>query len=150
VRDRTDKKRIYARSLHVSAYYIYDPFTHQLDGYALHERDYRPLVPDAAGRLECAPLGLSLGVAPSAFKLPKRETVAYLRWFDGEGTMLLDPEEMAEAEAERAQAEGKRADAEANRADAEARRADAEATRAADLQARLAAYEQAFGLLPKG
>jgi Uma2 family endonuclease len=140
--DRGEKMRIYARLLRVSAYYIYDPFSQQLDGYLLSGREYQPLLPDEAGHLPCPPLGLSLGVFPGRVDLTRSEVTPWLRWVDAEGRVIPHPGELAHAAIEHAEGETRRAEAETRRAEAEAQRATA-------LEARLAAYEKSFGPLLK-
>ncbi len=128
--DRGIKKRIYARMLHVSTYVIYDPFTLQLDGFRLEAGQYVPIACDD-GRLDVAPLNLSLGVVADG----GRDGAPALRWFEGERLVPLRGERAA-AEAARADAESARADAESARADAESARADTESARADTESAR--------------
>src|SRR5688500_5136877 len=49
--DRKDKMDLYARVWRTGAYFLYDPFTHQLEGYELvpGERAYKPMKPLASG-----------------------------------------------------------------------------------------------------
>ena len=139
--DRGDKMRIYARSLKVAEYFLFDPFSGVFEGYeldALHGT-YLPKAADPRGRLSCERLGLHLGKARGTLYAVEAD---WLRWFSSDGCMLEMPAERARAEAARAEAEAQRADAEAQRADAEAQRADAEAQRA-DAEARRAAQLEA-------
>jgi len=137
--DRGEKMRIYARLLRVAEYYLFDPYTAELEGYRLDpiRAEYQPIQPDEQGRLACDRLGLMLGVVPGEFQ---DYQVDWLRWLDREGQVLPHGEELAEAEAQRAEAE-------ARRAEAEAQRAEAEAQRVQELAAKLAQYEQKFGAL---
>jgi Uma2 family endonuclease len=122
--DRGEKKRIYARLLKVSHYYLFDPHTGALEGYKLDvdTLTYHPLEPNENGRLPCPSLGLELGMHRGTFRSVEAD---WLRWFDKRGDLLLNGAERAEAEARRAEAEARRAEAEARRAEAEARRAEA-------------------------
>jgi Uma2 family endonuclease len=136
--DRGEKMKIYARVLRVPAYYLYDPFTHVLEGYSLDEEQlsYRRLSPDEQGRLRCAPLGLSLGLVECEYRGIR---IPWLRWIDPAGRPLFTHGEWASL---RADEETQRADEEKRRADEEKRRADEEKRRADELAARLAQYER--------
>lgn len=132
--DRGRKMDIYARVLKVAAYYLYDPLTHVLEGYALDEtsRRYRPLAEAADGTLPCEPLGLRLGIVEGVHFLGDHRP--WLRWLDASGPLPTDAEVIEDAE--------KRAEAERQRAEAERRRADEQQRRADELAARLAELER--------
>jgi Uma2 family endonuclease len=144
--DRGEKKRIYARSLKVPEYFLFDPFSGVLEGYELHylEHDpgqsdevlhvYAPKVPDAQGRLSTR-LGLRLGKVRGSHGGIEAD---WLRWIDRSGQPLPMPGEVANAEAERANAEAERANAEAERANAEAERAERLQAELAELKKQLA------------
>jgi Uma2 family endonuclease len=134
--DRGEKMRIYARSLKVGEYFLYDPFSHVFEGYDLDPRRqaYVPKAPLASGLLCCEQLGLLLGKARGTLYAV---TTEWLRWFDADGQLLPMPSEQANAETRRADEEARRADEEAHRADEQAHRADAEAHRADETRARL-------------
>jgi Uma2 family endonuclease len=143
--DRGEKMRIY-RLLRVPAYYLYDPWTHVLEGYALEGDHYVRMEPDAQGRLPCAPLGLSLGIIECEYRGTR---IPWLRWLDTEGQRVLFRGEFADAETRRADEEKKRADEEKKRADEEKKRADEEKKRADEekkradaLAARIAELER--------
>lgn len=125
--DRGRKMSIYGQA-RVSAYYLYDPHTHVLEGYArdFSGRRWLTLPELEHGGRDCAPLGLTLRVLPGEYQ---GEQGPWLRWVDADGRVLPTP---AEAERERAEAERERAEAERKRADA----AEAELAR---LRALLAA-----------
>ena len=127
--DRGEKMHIYARSLKVGEYFIFDPFSAQLDGYELDAARgvYRTKTPDAAGRLRCDQLELSLAAVQGSYF---REEAKWLRWFDADGRELPTPQELAEMTVQRADKEAQRADVEAQRAETEAQRAETEAQRA--------------------
>jgi Uma2 family endonuclease len=116
--DRGEKMRIYARVLHVSRYYLYDPLTAVLEGYALDPatREYVRMTPEANGDLPCDTLGLRVGVRQGRYQGVE---TAWLRWLDAEGRPLPTDEEAALA-AEQRVAEEARARAEAERRLAEA------------------------------
>jgi Uma2 family endonuclease len=121
--DRVEKKRLYARSLRVSEYFLFDPFSKELLGYTLDplRAEYVQKEPDERGFLRCQRLGLWLGKVRAKLFFGDDE---WLRWIDEHGDVLPLPLESHRREAERANAEAERADAEAKRADAEAERAD--------------------------
>jgi hypothetical protein len=114
--DRGDKMRIYSKLLHVGQYFLFDPFTKELEGYELElgSMNYRRLEPDEQRWLLCRRLGLRVGVVPGSFG---EITTEWLRWIDASGKVLPHDGEVAEAEAQRAEAEAQRAEAEAQRAD---------------------------------
>ena len=114
--DRGEKKRIYARALHVGEYFLFDPIDGRLEGYRLGSAtgDYEPMTPDARGWYRCGRLGLWLGVVHSSYRLHKAD---WLRWIDDAGHVLQHGRELAEAAEERAEAALARAQAEAARAE---------------------------------
>ncbi len=131
--DRGEKMEIYARILQVGEYYLFDPFTGQLEGYQLDwkDRKYRSIEPDKDGTLPCSQLGLRLGVIAEG-KIGNC-AAPWLRWLDDGGEILPIPREIAERETQRAERETQRAEREAQRAE--------------ELAAKLAAYEAKFGVL---
>jgi Uma2 family endonuclease len=126
--DRGVKKRVY-ELLRIPEYFIYDPFTHALEGYRMGDGPaYEPIPPGPDGRLRSQVLGLWLGTWEGGFQ-GHHDT--WLRFFKEDGTVApVDAERQAEL---RRQAEEQQRQAE---------------ERAADLMARLRAYEQQFGPLP--
>jgi Uma2 family endonuclease len=131
--DRGDKMRIYARTLHVAEYFLFDPFSGVLEGYeldAVHGK-YLPKTPDSRGRVTCEQLGLLLGKVASSHCGMQAE---WLRWLRPTGEVLPTSEEALDSARNRV-------DAEKNRADAEKARADAEGDRAEQLAAELEALK---------
>jgi Uma2 family endonuclease len=122
--DRRDKKLLYER-LKIGEYFVFDPFSAELDGWELDaaRRSYRPKVADAQGRLRSNLLGLDLGVVKSTLWSVEAQ---WLRWLSEGGVPLLHPWEAALA-----------AEADRQRAEADRQRAEAE----------LAEYERRFGPL---
>ena len=138
--DRGEKMRIYAQSLRVGEYFLFDPFSEVLEGYdldALRGR-YVPKKPDSAGRLRSERMGVFLGKARGTYH---GIDTNWLRWMDDAGHPIPLPIEEAAAQTERANAEAERANAEAERANAEAERANAEAERVRLLEAEIAALK---------
>ncbi|HEY6729062.1 MAG TPA: Uma2 family endonuclease [Polyangiaceae bacterium] len=107
--DRGDKMRVYARSLKVGEYFLYDPFSGVFEGYDLDPRAQRyvPKAPIESGQLRCEQLGLLLGKARGTLYAV---TTDWLRWFDTDGRVLPMPSEQAIAETRRADEETRRAD----------------------------------------
>lgn len=128
--DRGEKMRIYSQIWRTPAYFIFDPETERLDGFALDptRREYVPLMPDERGDLAAAPLGLKLGLRPTNYRqhLQRR----FLRWIDAEGAPLPTAQERADEQRDRLELERARADEERARADKERARADEERARA--------------------
>jgi Uma2 family endonuclease len=115
--DRGDKMRIYAKLLHVSNYYLFDPLTGVLEGYTLDTNRRSYVRMPAEGDLPCPALGLRLGVRHGLYQGVELD---WLRWLDADGRPLPTDEELARA----AEAEARAARAEARAARAEARAAE--------------------------
>jgi hypothetical protein len=111
-------------------YFWYDPFSGERAGFILHGAEYVPIEPDQFDGLPSRILGLTLvrwrGVAEDI-------AATWLRWAAADGTPLPTPDEAERARAERAEQDA-----------AEQRRPIAE------LEARLARYEQGHGEEPPG
>jgi len=108
--DRGEKMRIYARSLKVGEYFLFDPFSGVFEGYELDPRSqaYVPKVPLPSGQLRCDQLGLMLGKAHGTLYAV---TTDWLRWFDAESRLLPMPSEHAIEQARRADETQARLDA---------------------------------------
>ena len=138
--DRGDKMRIYGRVIGVAEYFIYDPWTGELEGFRLTGGEYVPIRPGEGGRLDSSALGLQLGVRQGVHG---GADAPWLRWHTAEGELVPTPEEgAAEAKSEAAEAKSEAAEAKSE--------AEAAAARAAGLESRLAAYEARFGALDGG
>jgi Uma2 family endonuclease len=113
--DRGEKMLIYAQIWRTPAYFIFDPETETLEGYALDtaRRVYVPLRPDPNGDFPAAPLGLSVGLRPTRYRDQER---LFVRWIDAEGKPLATAQERAGRERERAERERERAERERERA----------------------------------
>jgi Uma2 family endonuclease len=150
--DHVDKKVLYAQ-LGVHEYFLFDPFSKDLEGFVLDPgtATYVRLLPNDRGWLRSRRLGLWLGIVPGVYADTETE---WLRWLDEEGRVLEHEGEhrrRAEAEAAavrlRAEEESRRAEEESRRAEEGSRRAEEESRRAEALAAKLAEYEQRFGKL---
>lgn len=129
--DRGEKKRIYAKLLHVSHYYLFDPFDpSSLEGYSLDPDtgEYTRMQPLSNGDLPCPRLGLKVGVRHGLYDGIEAE---WMRWIDERGHVLPTGEE----EARSAQAQVKAAQEQAKAAEEQAK---AERARAEDAEKRLA------------
>ena len=124
--DHGEKKRIYAQVWRTPAYFIFDPETEKLEGFRLDgaKRSYLAIAPDERGDFDVAPLGLKLGLRPTAYRQYER---LFVRWLSPDGVPLPTAQERA-------------ASAEA-RATASNARAEQERARAKQLEARLKALE---------
>lgn len=87
--------RVYARSLKVGEYFLFDPFSGVFEGYELDARRqaYVPKEPLPSGQVRCDQLGLLLGKARGTLYAV---TTEWLRWFDAEGRLLPMASEHAE------------------------------------------------------
>jgi len=132
--DRGEKKDIYRDVLQVARYYLYDPFTYVLDGYArTSDGRYEPIAPDARGDLACDILGLKLGVRETD---DGTEVWPMLRWITPEGRLLETPgERLEEVSAKAAEASARAEEVEA-RLEAERARVEALERRLAELEAK--------------
>lgn len=161
--DRGHKMQVYAGTLKVDEYYLYDPIDGDFEAYELQHGMYVAVLPDEEGRVYSRKLGLYLAQHDSVFG---GETVRFLRWFTAEGELIRTDredfdaassalsEERARAEQARAKADEERARAEQARAQADEERARAEQAGAQAEQQRaraeaLAAKLRALGLDPE-
>lgn len=99
--DRGEKMRVYARSLKIGEYFLFDPFSGVLEGYELDvlRARYVPKLPGSDGRLRCEQLDLYLGKVKSTLHGVEAE---WLRWQHASGSVLELPVERADAERQRA------------------------------------------------
>ena len=146
-KDACSKRDTY-RHLGVREYWLFDPAGHELsaslEGYRLCAKRYRPIEPDAAGRLRSEVLGLHLHVQAGELRFRDPATGEDLRTYaEATRERAAEKERADQAEVGKAAAE-RRADAEKNRADAaeqgraaEKQRADAAERELARLRSRL-------------
>lgn len=134
--DRGEKMRIYSRVWRTHEYFLYDPISHEFEGYRLDPTtlDYQPIVADERGDLRSEALKLGLGTREGMCEDVEGR---WLRWLDDAGRALISPQERARTERLRAEAERRRAEAERSRAEAERSRADALEARVRELEAKL-------------
>jgi Uma2 family endonuclease len=135
--DHGRKKQIYARTLRVPYYFIFDPESGTFEGFRLDPETsrYVEIAPDESGRMACERLGLEVGVWHGEYL---GIDAPWLRWYTPGGVPVPTPEEVAAREAERAAREAERAAREAER------RVALEA-RVAELEAQLRALKDQSG-----
>ena len=108
--DLSTKKDLYEQVFHTPEYFCIAPDVQRLLGFRLQGRRYAPIAPDARGFLFSEELGMWLGPWTGPY-LGEHRT--WPRFYDGDGKLILLPDE------------------------AEKRRADALAARVAELEAEL-------------
>jgi Uma2 family endonuclease len=88
--DRVEKKRLYGRSLKVSEYFLFDPFSKELLGYTLDplRAEYVEKAPNERGFLRCERLGLWLGTVRDELWGLEDD---WLRWVGADGRVLPLP-----------------------------------------------------------
>jgi Uma2 family endonuclease len=106
--DRRDKKDLYARVFRTREYFLWDILSSgppTLEGFRLAGNAYRPIRPDAQGRLHSEVLGLDLDLWRGVCDEEEEE---WVRFFYPDGRRVPTPEE---AERQRAEVERQRAEA---------------------------------------
>jgi Uma2 family endonuclease len=89
--DKGIKKEIYGKTFKTSDYFLFDPYTAQLQGFHLVDREYLEITPHTQGWLWSQQLELYLGVLEGK-----------LRFFTPDGNLVLLPEEQANQQLEQA------------------------------------------------
>jgi|SRR5581483_3529492 len=141
--DRTTKKDLYERTFKLREYFCYDPESRLLEGWRMEGRRFKPIKPDATGRMWSETLSLWLGTWTGMY-LETED--AWLRFYDAEGRVVPT---RAELEHQQAEAERRQAEAERQRAEAERQRADAAARQAVEARQRAAAAEAEIARLQR-
>ncbi|MCF4968356.1 Uma2 family endonuclease [Nostoc sp. CMAA1605] len=101
------KLYFYERILQVPTYVTYDPYEPILEVRCLQDGKYVLQPPDTNGRFWIPELELFLGIW---YGERLCQTMNWLRWWDGEGNLLLWSSEKAEQERQRAEQEKQRAE----------------------------------------
>lgn len=115
------KKDLYEGTFRTPEYFCYDPMTRELRGWRLRDGRFVEREPNDRGWLWSAELELWLGLWEGEFQ---RVQATWLRFYTGDGDLVLTPTE-----------------AEARRAETEAQRADEAEAEVARLRARLATLD---------
>lgn len=102
-RDKTPYKGkfwVYERAIRVPFYGIYEVTKASVEVYHLIEDRYQLLPANERGHYPIPPLGVELGIWQGHYKYA---SLPWLRWWDGQGNLLLTGEERAEQERLRAE-----------------------------------------------
>ncbi len=83
--DKGEKKKIYEQIFRTPEYYIYDPFSHEFEGYRLSGGRYKTVTPDNERKIYSPITGLWLVVRND-----------WLRWMSNDGYLLPSHEELPE------------------------------------------------------
>ncbi|HEV8246767.1 MAG TPA: Uma2 family endonuclease [Polyangiaceae bacterium] len=99
--DRGEKMQIYSRLWRTAEYYLYDPWSHEFEGYRLDplSAQYAAMAPDELGDFPCHRLGLKLGIREGSFEGVQTR---WLRWLDQHGEVLQTSEEAYQSQKIRA------------------------------------------------
>jgi Uma2 family endonuclease len=92
--DRTVKKDLYARTFRTPEYFLYEPSSMKLEGFRLAGDIYRPLTPNAQGRLWSDQLELEIGLWHGE---QTGEESTWVRLFHSDGRLVPTPAERADA-----------------------------------------------------
>lgn len=92
--DRTKKKDLYAQVFRTAEYFLHSRETQGLEGLRLAGGSYRPIQPDAKGRLWSEKLGVFLGIWSGVVDGRKGD---WVRLFRPDGSLVPTAEERAEA-----------------------------------------------------
>lgn len=103
LKDRTEKRDLYARVFRTAEYFLHHPLTGLLEGLRLAGRSYRPIRPDENGRLWSEQLGVFLGLWHGEVE---GKTADWVRLYHADGSLVP-----TEAEAERRRADAAEAEA---------------------------------------
>ncbi|HSF42006.1 MAG TPA: Uma2 family endonuclease [Thermoanaerobaculia bacterium] len=99
--DRTTKKQIYQDVFRTAEYFLCDPEKKTLEGFRLVGGIYKPIAPDAQGRLPSERLGVSVAFWRG---LARTKVRSWVRLFRPDGTLVPTPEEREEIQRRRAEA----------------------------------------------
>jgi Uma2 family endonuclease len=108
--DRTPQEGkfwVYEKVIHPAYYAIYTAEQARLDFFHLVENQFQPLRPNERKHYPIPQLGVELGLWAGVYK---NVNLPWLRWWDGQGNLLLTGEELALVEAQRAEQERQRAE----------------------------------------
>jgi Uma2 family endonuclease len=105
--EKAGKFWVYEQAIRIPYYAIFDTWKDSLEVYHLFDNRYTKIQPNDRGHYAFPPMGLELG-------LKFENDVAWLRWWDDRGNLLLTGDERAvQAEQKQVQAEQKQVQAEA-------------------------------------
>ncbi|OQY46837.1 MAG: hypothetical protein B6242_06760 [Anaerolineaceae bacterium 4572_78] len=118
---------VYENGIRIKYYAIIDAWRNILEVYKLVKGSYQLLKANKQGRYWIEELGVEIGMWAGTYQ---NMTTDWLRFWDGDGNLLLTGDERAKRNAQRAEWERVRAEWNAQRAEQEAQRAEREAKRA--------------------
>ncbi len=95
----TGKFWVYEQAIRVPFYGIYEVSKARVEVYHLVDGRYQRLPANQRGHYSIAPLGVDLGIWQGQYE---NMELPWLRWWDGEGNLLLTGDERAEIERQRA------------------------------------------------
>jgi Uma2 family endonuclease len=93
-KDRKEKREIYSRIWRTAEYFLHEPDKIKLEGLRLAGGDYRPIRPEANGRIWSEKLGVYLGVWRGEIE---GRNYDWVRLFRRDGTLIPTPAERADA-----------------------------------------------------
>jgi Uma2 family endonuclease len=119
--EKAGKFWVYEQAIRIPYYAIFDAWKDSLEVYHLFDNRYTKIQPNDLGHYAIPPMGVELG-------LKFENGVAWLRWWDDAGNLLLTGDERAvEAEQKQVQAQQKQLQAEQKQAQAQQKQLQAEA-----------------------
>lgn len=121
---------IYEQAIRIPFYAIYEMEKAAVEVYKRIGGRYEKCSPNERGHYPISAMGVELGIWQGSYS---NQTLPWLRWWDGEGNLLLIGDERAEKETQRADQEKQRAEKETQRADQEKQRADQMAAKLREL-----------------
>jgi Uma2 family endonuclease len=124
---------VYEQAIRIPFYAIYEVGKASVEVYHLVDGRYERIQPNDRGHFPISPMGVELGVQLGIEETP----VPWLRWWDGDGNLLLTGDERAV-----------KAEAIADRANLAKQEAEAIADRERQEKERLAAYLRSIGVNP--
>lgn len=105
--EKAGKFWVYEQAIRIAFYAIYEVDKASVEVYELVANQYQKCQPNERGHYPIPQLGVELGIWQGSFM---NQPLPWLRWWDGEGNLLLAGDERAEQEKERAEVESQRAD----------------------------------------
>jgi Putative restriction endonuclease len=91
---------VYEQAIRIPFYAIYEVEKAAVEVYELVGNHYQQCRPNVRGHYSIPPMGVELGIWQGRYV---NQTLPWLRWWDGEGNLLLASEERAEQENRRAE-----------------------------------------------
>ncbi len=105
---------VYEQAIHIPFYAIYEVEKASVEVYELIGGRYQRCVPNQRGHYPIAPMGVELGIWSGEYM---NQTFPWLRWWDGQGNLLLSGEERAAVAEQRLAVSDRRAEASDRRAE---------------------------------